>query len=148
MRRFVPFAVLSSVLMAGVPATGADAAAAEPGSRQVAAPGACAEPRRFEGAACTDCGAAAGASASQFSVAGPARMRFSPADVAAGPDATGVAPPTLPGFSGRGPCDTPGSCTGAVRPAPTPETPRGNGPGGGLTVVERPPRPGGPPGSR
>lgn len=146
MRRFVPFAVLAGMLVAGVPAAGADAAPATPEDRQVAAPGACAEPRRFEGAACADCPTAAGASASQFSVAGPARSRFSPADVAAGPSATGLAPPTPQGFSGRGPCDTPGSCTGSVRPAPTPETPRGNGPG--LTVVERPPRPGNPPGTR
>jgi hypothetical protein len=59
----------------------------------------------------------------------------------------GAAPPELGGFEGRGPCDTPGSCTGSVAPAPPGQGSPGGG-GGGLTVVERPPRPAGPPGTR
>src|SRR4029453_3169399 len=51
------------------------------------------------------------------------------------------APPENLGFAGRGPCDVPGSgCMGPIAP-----NPNGSGsPGGssGLTVIERPPRPG------
>jgi hypothetical protein len=127
-------------------ATAAPALAA--GEHGVAPAGTCAEPRRFDGsAACTDCPAAEDADDS-FAVSGPARGRFSPNDVAAklpGPAAE-AAPPELGDFQGRGPCDTPGSCTGAVAQPPT----GGGSPGGngGVGVVERPPRPGGPPGTK
>jgi hypothetical protein len=141
MRRLT-FALLAGALAAAAPAAAADAA-----DERVAAPGACAEPRRFDAAGCTDCPSSASTSESDFSVAGPARSRFSPADVAASsPGAGAMAPPELGGFEGRGPCDTPGSCTGSVAPTlPGQGSPGGGRPG--VTVVERPPRPGGPPGT-
>jgi hypothetical protein len=110
----------------------------------LAAPGPCAEPRRWNvSGACADCGDPA---TSGFDVSGPARARFSPSDVAAGATEPPVAVPEIQGFAGRGPCDVPGSgCTGPIAPAPGgPDRPGGNG---GLTVVERPPKPGGPPGT-
>jgi hypothetical protein len=138
----------ASVALLGALAFGAPAVAVEAQDKGVAAAGTCAEPRRFDGSGCTDCPSASAADESDFSVAGPARGRFSPTDVAAPPaPAAAAAPPEIGGFAGRGPCDTPGSCTGAVAPAPPGRTTPGGG-AGGLTVVERPPRPGGPPGTR
>lgn len=139
----------ASVALLGALAFGAPAAAVEAEDKGVAAAGACAEPRRFDGSGCTDCPSASAAEDADFSVAGPARGRFSPTDVAAPlpAPATAAAPPEIDGFAGRGPCDTPGSCTGAVAPSPPGQGSPG-GAGGGLTVVERPPRPGGPPGTR
>jgi hypothetical protein len=124
-------------------------AAAEEAEQQalLAAPGKCAEPRRFQGSgACADCTDAAGAENGGFDVAGPVRSRFSPADVAASAaPGSALAPPDLGGFDGRGPCDSPGSgCLGTVAPAPA--GPSGPSGGRGVTVVERPPNPGGPPG--
>lgn len=141
MRSLTTFALLAAALCAGSPA-----GAAEPGDRNVAAPGACAEPRRFDGSgACPDCPTASAIDEKGFSVAGPARAHFSPNDVAATvPAADGAAPPELGEFEGRGPCDTPGSCGGAVTAVPGRGSPGGNG---GVTVIERPPRPGGPPGT-
>jgi hypothetical protein len=126
-------------------ALGPAAALAAPDGERLAAPGPCAEPRRFVGSgACPDCTDPARGG---FDVSGPARLRFAPTDVAGGVDGAPVPPPETRGFAGRGPCDVPGSgCTGSVAPAPRgPQSPGGRG---GLTVVERPPKPGGPPGSK
>jgi hypothetical protein len=136
-------ATLSALLFAT--ALGTAAALAAPDAERLAAPGPCAEPRRFDGSgACADC---ADPARGGFDVSGPARLRFAPTDVAAGAEGAQPAPPENPGFSGRGPCDVPGSgCTGPLAPAPKgPESPGG---GGGLTVVERPPKPGSPPGTK
>ncbi len=121
----------------------APAAALAAAADELAAPGPCAEPRRFDASgACADCADPARG----FDVSGPARSRFAPADVAAGATEVPVAAPESRGFAGRGPCDVPGSgCTGPIAPSPTAGSPGGNG--GGLTVVERPPKPGGPPGT-
>jgi hypothetical protein len=136
-------ALLGGLLALAAPAP---AAAAEAEEGRLAAPGRCAEPRRFQASACTDCAEEALAGEG-FDVAGPISGRFAPADVAA-PAGTGaaVAPPTLGGFDGRGPCDSPGSgCLGTVAPAPAgPSNP--SGAGRGVRVIERPPNPGGPPG--
>jgi hypothetical protein len=139
-------ALLGGLLALAAPAAPAAGAEAEEG--RLAAPGRCAEPRRFQGSACTDCGDEAVAGEG-FDVAGPIAGRFAPADVAA-PAAAGaaVAPPTLGGFEGRGPCDSPGSgCLGTVAPAPAGPTSPSAG-GRGVRVIERPPNPGGPPGRR
>jgi hypothetical protein len=122
------------------------AALAAPGSAPLAAPGPCAEPRRFDASgACADC--ADPARSGGFDVSGPARARFTPADVAAGPAEAPLASPENRGFVGRGPCDVPGSgCTGPIAPAPRGSN-GGGGNGGGLTVVEQPPKPGRPPGT-
>lgn len=138
------FALL--LALAGTLAASALAASAEDHKSEVAAPGNCAEPRRFDGSgACADC--ADPARNAGFSVAGPARARFSPADVAAGAGEAGAPAPEIGEFSGRGPCDTPGSCTGAVAvPSGSQGSPGGEN--GGVTVIERPPRPTRPPGNR
>jgi len=141
---------IASLALLGALAFAAPAVGVEVEDKGVAAAGACAEPRRFDGSACTDCPSASAADEADFSVAGPARGRFSPTDVAAPlpAPAGAVAQPEIGSFAGRGPCDTPGSCTGAVSPVPTGRNSPGGGAAGGLTVVERPPRPGGPPGTR
>jgi hypothetical protein len=135
----------SSSLLAGLLAlAGLPAAATDAEQALLAAPGKCAEARLFQGAACADCGEAA--EDQGFDVSGSVAGRFSPADVAAqGAVSAGPGAPTLPGFEGRGPCDTPGSgCLGPVAPDPAgPSAPTGNG---GVRVIERPPNPGGPPG--
>jgi hypothetical protein len=116
-----------------------------------AAPGACAEPRRFDaGAACADCPTASGSEREGFSVAGPARGRFSPTDVAATVADAPLAAPDRGEFNGRGPCDTPGSCGASAGPVPPGRGGNGGngGAGGGVGVIERPPKPSGPPGSQ
>ena len=146
MRRIpTSFALCATLLALAGPAP---AAATEAEQALLATPGKCAEPRHFQGSgACADCAdASRSAEDGGFDVSGPVRSRFSPADVAASAaPAAGLAPPALGGFEGRGPCDSPGSgCLGTVAPAPAgPSSPAG---GGGVTVVERPPKPGGPPG--
>jgi hypothetical protein len=113
-----------------------------------AAAGTCAEPRRFNaGVACADCPAASGTERDGFNVAGPARGRFSPTDVAADVAASPIAAPDRGDFDGRGPCDTPGSCGASVGPLPPGSGGNGGGAGGGVSVVERPPKPTGPPGT-
>jgi hypothetical protein len=142
MKSFHAAAFLAALALAGP----GPARAAEADEPLLAAPGNCAEPRRFDGSgACTDCGDAARSAEDGFNVSGPARARFAPTDVAASADGgAGIAPPERGNFEGRGPCDTPGSCTGPIAPErPGQPTPGGNG---GITVVERPPKPGGPPG--
>ena len=116
-----------------------------------ASPGTCAEPRRFDAqAACADCPSAGSAERDGFNVAGPARGRFSPTDVAATIDDAAISAPERGDFDGRGPCDTPGSCGATTGPVP----PRGGGnggggsAGGGVGVVEQPPKPSGPPGTQ
>jgi hypothetical protein len=123
------------------------AAATDAEQALLATPGKCAEARRFQGTACADCGQATRAAEDEgFDVSGSIAGRFSPADVAATAASPGPAAPTLRGFDGRGPCDTPGSCQGTVAPGPAgPTSPTGNG---GVSVIERPPNPGGPPGRR
>jgi hypothetical protein len=140
----------SSSLLAGLLAlAGLPAAATDAEEALLAAPGKCAEARLFHGTACTDCGEATRSAEDQgFDVSGAVAGRFSPADVAApGAASTGPEAPTLRGFEGRGPCDSPGSgCLGTVAPAPAgSSSPTGNG---GVRVIERPPNPGGPPGRR
>jgi hypothetical protein len=138
----------SSSLLAGFLAlAGLPAAASDADDALLATPGKCAEPRLFQGTACADCGEATRAAEDPgFDVSGAIAGRFSPADVAAPTGSTGPDAPTLRGFEGRGPCDTPGSCQGTVAPSPGgTSTPTG---GGGVTVIERPPNPGGPPGRR
>lgn len=137
----------SLALVGGVLALTVPGAAAE-AEQALAAPGKCAEARRFQAGACTDCDETARREDSEgFAVAGPIGGRFSPADVAA-PAAVGAppAPPGLGGFEGRGPCDTPGSCLGTVAPAPPTGTGAPTSPARGGRIVERPPNPGGPPG--
>jgi hypothetical protein len=144
MKSFPAFATLAAALALAGPGPAAAAGADEP---QLAAPGNCAEPRRFDGSgACTDCGDAARTAEDGFNVSGPARARFAPTDVAASAGGgEAVAAPERGNFEGRGPCDTPGSCMGSVAPAPPNQpTPGGNG---GVTVVERPPKPSNPPGT-
>jgi hypothetical protein len=133
-----------SLLLVALALAPAAAFAASSESEVLAAPGPCAEPRRWSASgACTDCGDPA---RSGFDVSGPARARFSPTDVAAGANEAPLPAPESQGFAGRGPCDVPGSgCTGPI--APDPGGPAGTGGNGGLTVVERPPKPGGPPGT-
>jgi hypothetical protein len=115
-----------------------------------ASAGSCAEPRRFEAAAaCADCPGAGSADRDGFSVAGPARARFSPTDVSATVADVPIAAPERGDFDGRGPCDTPGSCgatTGPLLPGAGGNG-GGGGAGGGVSVVERPPKPSGPPGT-
>lgn len=56
--------------------------------------------------------------------AGPARHRFVPQQVAAGPAGPAAPPPPAPVFRGPGPCDSPGSgCLGPIQPAPAPTPP-------------------------
>jgi len=134
-----------SLLLIALALASAPALAAAPEGDLLAAPGPCAEPKRFSGSgACPDCGDPARGG---FDVSGPARARFAPTDVAAGAGDESLPAPDPQGFAGRGPCDVPGSgCTGPI--APSPEAPGGPGGNGGLTVIERPPRPGNPPGTR
>jgi hypothetical protein len=114
----------------------AGAARADDAENQLrrASPGSCAEPRRFE-------------ERDGFSVAGPARGRFSPTDVAADVADVPIAAPDRGDFEGRGPCDTPGSCGVGTGPLPPGSGGGGGGAGGGVSVVERPPKPTGPPGT-
>jgi hypothetical protein len=137
----IPALLFTGLALAG-PASGAPEDEA-----LLAAPGKCAEARHYQGTACTDCGeTAASADDDGLSVAGPASGRFSPNDVAAPAAEVAVEPPSRGSFEGRGPCDSPGSgCLGTVQPAPQGPQPPTRG-GGGVTVVERPPNPGGPPG--
>jgi hypothetical protein len=128
----------------------AGAARADDAENQLrrASPGSCAEPRRFEaGVACADCPTASSAERDGFSVAGPARGRFSPTDVAADVADVPIAAPDRGDFEGRGPCDTPGSCGVGTGPLPPGSGGGGGGAGGGVSVVERPPKPTGPPGT-
>jgi hypothetical protein len=126
-------------------------AAADEAEEQLrrASPGSCAEPRRFDaGVACTDCPGAGSAERDGFNVAGPARGRFSPTDVAATIADVPISTPDRGDFDGRGPCDTPGSCGATTTPLPPGRGNGGNGgAGGGVSVVERPPKPTGPPGT-
>jgi hypothetical protein len=129
-------ALLALLLGLGLPGA---ATAGAPGEELLAAPGRCAEPRRFQPTGALE--------SAGVDVAGPAAARFAPGDVAAGVATPPVLPTPKPeGFDGRGPCDVPGSgCLGPVAPAPPGRT--GPGGNGGVTVVERPPRPSRPPGA-
>ncbi len=77
-------ALCASLALAALSLAGPAAADEAEEQLRRSAPGACAEPRRFDaGAACADCPAASGTEREGFNVAGPARGRFSPTDVAA-----------------------------------------------------------------